>query len=312
MDMRNRTEHQLASYMPVASLAVFLRESVKSGGLTLDEIAQITAFRHSGNSEGYLLIRGVDVGHIPPTPQSRQHINKPDITSEMALLQASVLMGDPVGYQQESFGDVINNFFPHQSEAKSSTSDSCDSELEMHTENAFHPVQPDYLLLLCLRHDPQQEAITYISSIDNILPKLTEGEIAHFQQCKYNFLSDYSEEGKNCRININNWQTVLYGSHDNPLFRYDPAFMESKDPLAQQKLERLTQLTWETAVPVRLKQGDLLIVDNRKTTHARSPFPANFDGKDRWIQRSFVVCNQRLIGDSDKNKDGVITLTIPS
>jgi len=64
---------------------------------------------------------------------------------------------------------------------------------------------------------------------------------------------------------------------------------------AQQKLEKLKSLSWELAAPIQLQRGDLLIIDNRKAAHARSRFTANFDGNDRWIQRSFAICNKRYL-----------------
>ena len=37
-----------------------------------------------------------------------------------------------------------------------------------------------------------------------------------------------------------------------------------------------------------LRAGDLLAIDNRRCAHARSAFPARFDGRDRWLQRVYV------------------------
>ena len=45
---------------------------------------------------------------------------------------------------------------------------------------------------------------------------------------------------------------------------------------------------------MRLNRGDMLIIDNRRTAHARSPFSARFDGSDRWIQRAFAITNPNL------------------
>jgi alpha-ketoglutarate-dependent taurine dioxygenase len=38
-----------------------------------------------------------------------------------------------------------------------------------------------------------------------------------------------------------------------------------------------------------LEPGDLLVVDNHRCIHGRTPFAARHDGSDRWLQRSFVV-----------------------
>lgn len=37
-----------------------------------------------------------------------------------------------------------------------------------------------------------------------------------------------------------------------------------------------------------LKQGGMLIVDNRRSAHARNRFPANLAGSDRWLRRMMV------------------------
>jgi alpha-ketoglutarate-dependent taurine dioxygenase len=42
---------------------------------------------------------------------------------------------------------------------------------------------------------------------------------------------------------------------------------------------------------VVLEPGDLLVVDNTVAVHGRSPFPARYDGTDRWLQRAFVVAD---------------------
>jgi hypothetical protein len=57
---------------------------------------------------------------------------------------------------------------------------------------------------------------------------------------------------------------------------------------------------------VVLEAGDLLVLDNTLVVHGRSPFPARFDGTDRWLQRAFVVADLDAIADRDGS---VITTT---
>lgn len=271
-----------------------LAEAVAKGGLNQKQIAQIVMFRIFGNKNGFLHFENLRIGPIPATPISWNQLVKRDITSEKLLLQTTSLLGEPIGYTQESNGALINNFFPQQSQAKSATSDSYDTELDLHTENAFHAVQPEHLVLLCLRQDPLKEAVTYITSIDRILPHLTDDDISFFFTEPYNFLSDYSHTEKNCRIDVGQEQTVLYGDRAAPMFRFDPHFMVARSAQGQAQLEKLRAIAWDVAQPVLLKARDMLIIDNRKTAHARSPFTARFDGTDRWIQRAFAISNQRF------------------
>ncbi|HCJ28064.1 MAG TPA: iron hydroxylase [Pseudomonas sp.] len=270
---------------------LLLAASISNGGLNQEQIAQILGFKLFGNPNGFLLLNGTEIGDIPSTPVSRAGMCKSDDTSERLLLQATALLGEPIGYVQESGGCIVNNFFPQQTQSRAATSDSFDTELELHTENAFHAIQPDYLLLLCLRQDPAAEAITYIASVDRILERLSYEQQAFFLNEPYNFFSDYDATEKNQRIAINKHQTVLYGDPDTPFFRFDPQFMVAYSDRAQRSLETLRGIAWEVVEPVRLSRGDLLIIDNRRTAHARSPFTARFDGSDRWMQRTFASCN---------------------
>ena len=260
---------------------LLLSAAISNGGLGQEQIAQILDFKMFGNPQGFLRLQGMEIGDIPPTPQSRADVRKPDERSEKLLLQATALLGDPVGYVQESGGCIVNNLFPQPTQSRAVSSDSFDTELDLHTENAFHAIQPDYLLLLCLRQDPTAQAITYIASVDRILEHLTYEQQAFFLNEPYNFLSDYGPTEKNQRIDINKHQTVLYGDPDTPFFRFDPQFMVAYSDRAQHSLVALRRIAWDVVEPVRLARGDLLIIDNRRTAHARSPFPARFDGRDR-------------------------------
>lgn len=270
---------------------LLLSAAISNGGLGQEQIAQILDFKMFGNPQGFLRLQGMEIGDIPPTPQSRADVRKPDERSEKLLLQATALLGDPVGYVQESRGCIVNNLFPQPTQSRAVSSDSFDTELDLHTENAFHAIQPDYLLLLCLRQDPTAQAITYIASVDRILEHLTYEQQAFFLNEPYNFLSDYGPTEKNQRIDINKHQTVLYGDPDTPFFRFDPQFMVAYSDRAQHSLDALRRIAWDVVEPVRLACGDLLIIDNRRTAHARSPFTARFDGSDRWMQRTFASCN---------------------
>ncbi|PYY81929.1 iron hydroxylase [Pseudomonas sp. TKO26] len=290
----------------------FLSSSIQHTRLDQTVESDILNFRLFGNKKGFLHLKNLPIGTVPPTPSDRAGLNKECTISEQIILKATAMLGDPIGYIQESDGAIVNNFFPHKKHSKLASSDSYDCELELHTENAFHAVSPDYLVLFCLRQDPGAEAATFISSIDGIRDILPPQDLAYFHEEKYNFLSDYCDTEKNCRIDINQKQTVLYGDPESPFFRFDPQFMVSRSKEAQEKLETLRKAAWEVAHPVRLNAGDLLIIDNRKTAHARSAFSASLDGSDRWIQRTFAVAGYRYyaqrLGKNTRVLDLVTTL----
>ncbi|WP_248750474.1 TauD/TfdA family dioxygenase [Pseudomonas sp. MWU15-20650] len=290
----------------------FLSASIQQARLDQATESEILTFRLFGNKKGFLHLKNLPIGTIPPTPLDRANLHKDCTISEQVILKATAMLGDPIGYIQESNGDIINNFFPHEKHSTSANSDSYDCELELHTENAFHAVSPDYLVLFCLRQAPGADAATFISSIDSIRDIITAQDLDYFHRENYNFLSDYCTTEKNCRIDINQKQTVLYGDPESPFFRFDPQFMVASSKHAQLKLESLRKAAWEVAHPVHLSAGDLLIIDNRKTAHARSAFSARLDGNDRWIQRTFAVAGYRYyaqrLGKNQRVLDLVTTL----
>ncbi len=271
-----------------------LTTAIRNGGLTPEQIARIVDFRLFGNRRGYLLLEDLPIGDIPATPQSRDALGKPDQRSEHLLLQATALLGEPIGYRQESDGSLVNNFFPQRAQARAATSDSFDTELDLHTENAFHAVLPDYLVLLCLRQDPAAEAVTYIASVDTLLERLNYEEQAFFLREPYNFLSDYGPRGQEPAHRHRPPSDRAVRRPRQAVYAPGPAVHAGLQRSFARPAGTSAGGSWEVAEPVRLCTGDLLIIDNRRTAHARSPFSATFDGTDRWMQRAFAIGSANL------------------
>ena len=40
---------------------------------------------------------------------------------------------------------------------------------------------------------------------------------------------------------------------------------------------------------VVLSDGDVLVIDNDRAVHGRTPFVPRYDGTDRWLKRALVV-----------------------
>lgn len=286
-------------YLGSTPFDTLLDSAIRQGALTTTDIADILHFRIFGNPQGFLLLKNQDIGDVPATPADRKTLIKPDYRSELLLLQATALLGDSIGYPQESDGSLINNFFPQAGKARQLSSDSFDTELDLHTENAFHEVPPDFLALLCLRAAPRDDAITYIASVDKMLEVIDAETTDLLFQESFNFLSDYCLSEKSCRIDLGPHRPMLYGQRDRPYLRLDPHFMLARSARMQRLIEEIKEIAWSVAQPVRLAAGDLLIIDNRRAAHARSAFQAQFDGRDRWIQRTFAISHQRqLIGET--------------
>ncbi|MDF1758347.1 MAG: TauD/TfdA family dioxygenase [Legionellaceae bacterium] len=280
--------------------AYFKKMSFNS--LPMDIIAKVLKFKHRQNACDFLLLKNNDIGVIPPTPTSLSALNKNDFKSEDLILSIAAILGDPVSYIQEYNGQIINNIFPVKNLENTITSNNSNVDLELHTENAFHKYPPDYLLLLCLRQDTKKEAVTNISSINDIVKLMSKDQINYFKKKKFNFYSDYSADESGKRIDIKKIQTILKGPKDDYFFKFDPDFIRTLSSYEQEQINYLKSITLKAQKSFELSKGDLLIIDNNRAAHSRSRFNAFYDGSDRWLQRLFVLKDRNpLVQSSHEN-----------
>lgn len=235
---------------------------------------------------GYLLLQNIDIGDIPATPSSPTEATGKDLQSEYVLLSIARCLGQPVGYSPEHNGSIVQNIVPVRGTEASQISTSSKVELQFHTETAFHPFRPRYLLLMCLRGDPQ--AGTLVASVYDIVERLSSSDLEVLRQNRFRTAVDASFLN-GAPSGLGSAQPILFGSESDLTFIYDADLMVGIDSEAQDVLERLADAVRESSKSVVLSAGDLLVVDNNVAVHGRTPFAARFDGTDRWLQRTFVV-----------------------
>lgn len=252
---------------------------------------------------GFLLLRNIGIGNIPPTPSSPTEPTSKDFHSEFVLLSIARCLGQPIGYLPEHDGSLVQNIVPVRGSEGSQISTSSRVELQFHTETAFHPCRPRYLLLLCLRGDSQ--AGTLVASVYDIVERLTHSDLEVLRQKRFRTAVDQSFLN-GVPSGLGEAQPILSGSQSDLTFIYDADLMVGIDSEAQDVLERLASAVRESSQSIVLEAGDLLVVDNNVAVHGRTPFTARFDGTDRWIQRTFVVSD---LSPSARDRVGRIITT---
>lgn len=246
---------------------------------------RVEAFRSGTHPSGSLLLRGLPVGALPPTPATPTDQTNKSNATEVLLLAVGCLLGEPVGYEPEHGGDVVQNIVPVRESSDRQTSTSSKVNLMFHTEAAFHPHRPKYLLLLCLRGDPG--ARTTVASIHAALPHLETSVIEVLFQRRFRCAVDESYlHGRSNELGAP--IAVLSGSYANPAMVFDEDLMVGIDEEAERALHLLGEALTQHHDGVVLEAGDLVIIDNDMVVHGRSPFTPRFDGTDRWLQRAFV------------------------
>ncbi|UDY35257.1 TauD/TfdA family dioxygenase [Dermatobacter hominis] len=275
----------------------------------------LVALQDAPPRDGALLVRGVPVGDLPATPAHPADPVDKDRTSELALLAVARRLGQPVGYLPEHGGDLVQNLVPTVAGADRQVSTSSRVDLAFHTETAFHPHAPRYLVLLCLRGHP--DARTTLCSVHDVIDALDADTVAVLRQARFvcgvdeSFLSGPRPSGADdgavlVATSEHGPRAVIGGTEARPTFWYDAELMRGNDPAAQAALDQLGRAVAERLVSVVLEAGDCLVVDNTVAVHGRSSYAARFDGTDRWLQRAFVVAD---LAPSAPDRDGRIILT---
>ncbi len=257
---------------------------------------------NDGAHRGAVLVPACPVGDVPATPLTRHGVHKPDRISERTLLGAAMRLGEPVGFAQEHGGDIVQDLYPLASSVGRQLSTSSGVELAFHTETAFHPHKPRFLLLLCLRGD--RDAATTLCSVDDIVARLPSVTVEVLRQPRFRCGVDESFGAGSA------WVTepapVIEQAADGTLvLTFDGELTFGTDARAEAAIAEVNEAIGRARTSVTLDTGDLLIVDNHRAVHGRSPFTARFDGTDRWLQRTFVVGN--LAPSADERVGRVIT-----
>jgi hypothetical protein len=198
-------------------------------------------------------------------------------------------LGEPVAYAQEKQGSLFQDIFPTPQNADKLSSESSSILLDFHTEIAFHPFMPDYVLLYGLRQDPDCEARTIFSSVRRFFHLLEPADRDALFSDLFRTGVDYSFGNVGEVRGAGPLVSILYGDRMDPFLRYDLDLMVGENAAARRALQVVRELVNEVKRDAVIEPGSLLIVDNRRAVHARSNFKAYYDGRDRWLLRMSVV-----------------------
>ncbi|MDH2426781.1 DUF4350 domain-containing protein [Sphaerisporangium sp. TRM90804] len=251
----------------------------------------VSRFRLRSNDYGVLLIKGLPRDPVTPrTPADPgARAEKETWLSEFWLAAFGGALGFPFAYHQEKRGQLFQNVAPTRHNAMKLSSESSALLLDFHTETAFHPHVPDYVLLYCLRPDHERVARTIGAGVRMVLSQLSLRDRGLLFEPLYRTGIDYSFGSVNGLQGNGPLLPVLSGDPYDPYLTFDLDLMTGLTADALAALRNLAAATRKVQRWVRLDAGDLLIVDNRKAVHARSEFTARYDGLDRWLQRTCVL-----------------------
>lgn len=248
-------------------------------------------FRRDSGPTGTLLVRGlpVDGADLPPTPAAAGSVQRTAGLPAALLLMIAGGLGDPAAFRPEKGGALVQDVVPVPGQ-EDFQGNAGSVLLTFHTENAFHPHRPDFVMLLCLRADHERVAGLRTGCTRQVLPLLSaDGREALFSR-EFRTAAPPSFGAGPATTEAH---AVLFGAPEDPDVRVDFAATEPLTPRAGRALLELQELFDLTARTALLEPGDLAVVDNRVTVHGRTAFRPRYDGNDRWLQRSFILSDLR-------------------
>ncbi len=257
---------------------------------------------------GYAIISGypVEDAEVGPTPGHWNELTTPSPTLERDLLLVlfSALLGDVFGWATQQDGRMVHDVLPIKANEGQQLGSAADVLLDWHTEDAFHPHRPDWVVLACLRNPT--DTPTTIALADDL--RLPAEDIRVLFEPRFRILPDNSHLPQHNSATGADFDAVqrlladspsiplMWGDPDRPYMRVDRSFWRVADTADAEAVRALAAFTAEIERKLRdvvLRPGDFCFLDNYKVAHGRKPFPARYDGTDRWLKRVCVTRDLR-------------------
>ncbi|MFF4249216.1 TauD/TfdA family dioxygenase [Streptomyces sp. NPDC001822] len=238
------------------------------------------------SAAGMYVLRGlsVDDADLGPTPASWRVAGSAGALWDVTLLLLASAMGQPIAWQGQQNGRMVNNIVPTPGHEDEQTGASSAVLLAPHTEDAFHPRRANLLLLCCMRnHD---RVATTASSVR--MTDLTDDEVDALARPMAPILPDdaYTSSSADTPLPVR----TLWRTPEGLQIRFDPAYtrLNDADPAYRKAYARLESELTRVTQSLVLQPGDVLVVDNDVVVHGRVPFRPRYDGTDRWLKRALV------------------------
>ncbi|MFF9329354.1 TauD/TfdA family dioxygenase [Streptomyces sp. NPDC014776] len=266
--------------------------------LPTELLQQVLDFGRHNDTPGLMLVRNLPVDeHLPPTPaDGRPAGGRDTFVAEGVLLGLTGLLGEPLGVLTEKDGRLVHDVVPVREGAREQTNQGSAVFLNFHSDITYDPTgrydiaNPDFLVLNCLRGAPGDDAVTYYADARAIAAALPERTVETLRSPLFR-LNAPGSYTRTAADGADVWSEPVPLLSGAPRFPEIAVSANGVRPLtrgAEGALRALKETCRAVADEVRLQAGQALLINNRKGVHARSTFRAHYDGRDRWLQRTYI------------------------
>lgn len=264
-------------------------EAVGEDALPIRVKEAIQDFGRDSGETGFMLLRGLELGPLPPTHADGEPATLPGHgTAGLGMLVAETL-GTMIGYADEKSGDLVHNVQPLPGE-ETRIEGSGSVAFDFHIENVHHSLRPDFIGLICLRQDHDGIASTRIASCREAMDLLKPETVESLRQCQFysNYPGSFTREAT-VEPAPSGPHPVLFGSTDKPFMRFNSHNTTSLNKAGRAALRALAEALEDVCHDVILQPGDCALLDNNVAAHGRSAFEPRYDGQDRWLRRFYSI-----------------------
>lgn len=261
-------------------------------------LGQLLDFGRYPDTPGAILLENLPVdGELPATPNNGKRVGaKSGYVAEGCLLGLSQLLGEPIGYRTEKQGEILHNVVPVKGNEYTQSNQGSGVFLNFHNDTVydesknFNVSNPDFLMLNCLRSDPDGQAATYYAEARDIVRALDAETLRTIRRPAFLMAapSTFTRESAGGQVVWSNPLPLLTGPESSPEICMTANGIKPIGEAAEGAYRALLSAIDSVKAEVQLRPGRALLINNRKGVHARSVFRASFAADDRWLQRTYI------------------------
>ena len=222
-------------------------------------------FSVNGSDNGFLIIKNIQLieNDLPKTP-SENNLKMGGETF-LANIQGILMsiISELISYEAEGYGSLFQDIVPIKNMATFQTSSGSNTELEIHTEQAFSKLRPDIISLACLRGD--KDAFTYILPVNKIVQNLTNDEINLLYKPLWKTGVDLSFKLNGDEFiegDIRGPLAILNQSRDDPKLIFDQDLMQGIIEETHEMIKKIVDIYYNHSIGYNLKPGEIILLDN--------------------------------------------------
>lgn len=280
--------------------------------LSQNTLSEIVSTLKNAYQTPVMVIRGMPLSaNLPPTPTVNGEVDDPSLNLnyliDFGLYGVSGIA--PVAYAGENNNKLIRHVVPNEQAISEVSSQGSRFAFGMHVDNPHLPLDneeikgslsgcPSFLLLHCLRSNVTVP--TKVLFLDEAAAKLPKFVIQGLKKPIFDVLKPDSF-GENQEI-VSPLCLLGHTNNGYMLSRMDKKFARANTEEAQFYFDIFLSAIEDESLhhKIVLTPGDLVILHNQRTLHARDAFQPRFNGVDRWLTRLYGLTERSRLRQVDQ------------